>query len=184
MLGVGKKYKGRTNQFCPQGSFDWFTDPEDWWIDSLSSSFGASFFFSGGAVGSEVTKRKRVEHQLLQKLQTLLASLEDESPATETAWHCGTDRAFEWQLVVVPSALNCLPVREHRPLLMLRCLGRLPCNANGRGRRIMVLRYNPATNHELLSPPLLASSMWMYVLPPSQFQQFLTGLEFCGTLGL
>ena len=42
----------------------------------------------------------------------------------------------------------------------------------------MNLRYNPATNHELLSPPLLASSMWMYVLPPSQFQQFLTGLEF------
>jgi len=38
---------------------------------------------------------------------------------TETAWHCGTDRAFEGQL-------NGLSVKENRALLMLRCLGRLP----------------------------------------------------------
>ena len=38
---------------------------------------------------------------------------------TETAWHCGTDRAFEGQL-------NGMSVKENRALLMLRCLGRLP----------------------------------------------------------
>ena len=33
--------------------------------------------------------------------------------------------------------LNCLPVKENRPLLMLRCLGRFHRNGNGRGRRIV-----------------------------------------------
>jgi hypothetical protein len=54
---------------------------------------------------------------------------------TETAWHCGTDPAFEGQLVVAPSAPE-LPASDGEQAAAVS--GASPCKGNGRGRRIFI----------------------------------------------
>ena len=82
-------------------------------------------FRGGGRLAVKSLNANVLSINCSKSFRHFLASLDDESPATETAWHCGTDRAFEWQLVVVPSAPE-LPASEGAQAAADASLSRAP----------------------------------------------------------